>query len=410
MADIIEDGSKASAPQCPQCHAACAADDHFCRSCGTYLREDAQAIDVYLAKVVPERIDAALAVRFRDQKIIEVETAEKLAERAMGWLKLAGFFIGIPILVCSAALSFLGIRTYWDLESASQKASKLEALVSTAEKQFGGVQKRVDELDIALKDTRSRIDQQQAQITNIQERLRFCPAKGLSADLKNKLQDKLSHYITYLEKVGFQNLEGQVSVCIYSKDDPIKDRRLDTNERNSFYVQDDETIYIHQDLAPVASVALREYAHHALFQAVPNVQMNSSLEEVESGLADYFPASFLDDPLIGETLGRLFGLSTSYIRNLATTAGYGTVKPASPADIFHARGEIWGAALWQCRRELGADVADKIALQAWKDMNTEKVRPASLKTFSAALVKSEATAGKRTSCLARQIAQRGLPT
>src|ERR1700738_541227 len=134
MADV-----KASSPQCPQCHSACTADDRFCRSCGTYLRDDARAIDAYLAKAVPERIDAALAVRFRDQKVVEVETAEKLAERAMGWLKVVGFFVGIPILVCSALLSFLGIKTFSALEVASQKASNLDALVSNAEKQFGGV-------------------------------------------------------------------------------------------------------------------------------------------------------------------------------------------------------------------------------------------------------------------------------
>jgi hypothetical protein len=121
MTDVVENGAKASGPKCPQCHAGCRVDDRFCRNCGTYLREDAQAIDAYLAKVVPERIDAALAARFRDQKIVEVETAEKLAERAMGWLKLAGFFVGIPLLACGAVLSFLGIKTFSDLETACRR-------------------------------------------------------------------------------------------------------------------------------------------------------------------------------------------------------------------------------------------------------------------------------------------------
>ena len=80
MADVVQDVGKAGGPHCPQCEASCAPGDRFCRSCGTDLREDAQVIDAYLTKVVPQRIDAALAVRFRDQKIVEVETAEKLAE------------------------------------------------------------------------------------------------------------------------------------------------------------------------------------------------------------------------------------------------------------------------------------------------------------------------------------------
>jgi hypothetical protein len=411
MADVMEDVTEASGPHCPQCHAACTAADRFCRSCGTYLREDAQAIDAYLAKVVPERIDAALAVRFRDQKIVEVETAEKLAARAMGWLKVVGFFVGLPILVCSAVLSFLGIKTFSDLEVASQKASNLDALVSNAEKQFGGVQKRVDELDGTLKEVRSRIDQQiaeinteqqrlQAQVTNIQERLRFCPAKGLSAELENNLQGELGKFITYLEKVGFQNLDRQVSVCVYSKDDPIQG--LPSDDRNAYYYQESRTIYIHQDVASVASITLREYALHALLQAVPTGM--DSAAEVLYGLADYFSASFLDDPLVGETLGTLLGLPTSYIRNLATTAKYGEVSTEA-----HARGEIWGAVLWQCRRELGADVVDKIALQAWKDVKPEKTGPPNLWAFSAALVKGEGTAGKRTNCFSREIAKRGLP-
>jgi hypothetical protein len=416
MADVMEDVIKPTGPQCPQCHAACTADDHFCRTCGAYLREDAKAIDAYLARVVPERIDAALAVRFRDQKVVEVETAEKLAERAMGWLKVVGFFVGIPILVCSAVLSFLGIKTFSDLELASQKASNLDALVSNAEKQFGGVQKRVDELDGTLKEARSRIDQQiaeinteqqrlQAQVASIQERLRFCPAKGLSADLKNNLQDKLGKFIIYLEKVGFQNLDKQVSVCVYSKDDPIQNPNLAglTSQLNAAYSIEDRTIYIHQDMAAVASIALHEYTLYALSQ-VPNVE-SLAYDEVEFGLADYFPASFLDDPLIGETLGKLVHLSTSYIRNLATTKKYGEAI-AEP----HFRGEIWGAALWQCRHELGADVVDKITLQAWKNMNVGKAERKDLKTFSAALVKGEATTGKQTSCLSHQIAQRGLPS
>ena len=416
MSTVGDKGEPTSAgPQCPQCHAAFAPEDRFCRSCGSYLRDDAKAIDAYLAKAVPERIDAALATRFKDQKIVEVETAEKLAERAMNWLKLAGFFIAIPLVVCGAVLSFLGIKTYSSLEEASQKATSLQTLVSNAEKQFGGLPKRMEELDAQAKSAKSQLDEQikqidarqktlQAQVSNIQERLKFCPAKGLSAEMKNQIQEKLGKYIGYLEKLGFQNLDGQVSVCVYSKDDPIRDDPAISSSdfKNAFYMPDRRIIYIHQDMASVPSVALREYTHYALAQAANRSDYGAAVTEIESGLADYLPSSFTNDPLIGDGLGKLFHLPTSYLRDLSNTARYDTAQ-----DESHARGEIWAAALWQCRAEIGADTLDKIVLQVWRDTN--KVASPNLNGFGAALVKSEAATGGKTKCLSRRFTERRIP-
>jgi hypothetical protein len=396
---------------CPQCHALAESGDRFCRNCGHRLRDDELALEAQLARMLPAQIEAALANRFKDQKIVEMETAEKLAERAMGWLKLLGFFVGIPILLFGAALSFLGIKTYTGIESAMQKATRFEALVSNAEKQFGGVQKRVNDFDTTLANAQKQINEKiaqlgseqqklQTQVANIQERLRFCPSKGLTSDLKTTLQDKLGKYIERLEKIGFQNLETQISVCIYSKDEPALG---DVTSLNAFYMQQERTVYIHRDLAFAISVALREYGHHALLAVLPKAQQEVRDSEVESALADYFAASFLDDPLLGENTGKLFGMTTSYIRNLATASTYAAASAES-----HARGEIWGAALWQCRRELGTDTVDKISLQAWKDFNNRSVKPENLKSFSAALVAGEAATGNQ-GCFLKQITQRGLP-
>jgi predicted amidophosphoribosyltransferase len=66
--------------------------DRFCRKCGLALRAEAGAIEAYLAQILPGRGDAALKDRFKEQKSVEVETAELLAERAMKWLRAFGFF------------------------------------------------------------------------------------------------------------------------------------------------------------------------------------------------------------------------------------------------------------------------------------------------------------------------------
>jgi hypothetical protein len=412
--DAVPESAKRDGQACPRCQAAHQACDRFCRNCGLELRDDAGAIEAYLARILPERIDSALRSRFKDQKVVEVEVSEKVAERAMGWLKTLAFFLGIPALILGAILSFLGIKTYSDIEKASQKATEFERVVSGAEQKFEGVQKRVDSLDVTLKNAQARIDNQlaqlegqqqslQAQVKSIENRLRFCPSKGLSSALRESLQGQLSKFIVHLERVGFRELDEQVLVCIYSKDDPLEKYKDMSDVRNAFYNPADRTIYIHADLSSVASVALREYTHHALSKAAPRIMSIDEAREIESGLADYFAASFLGEPGIGDTLGPLFGLNTSYLRTLANDLKYAAVR-SDP----HSRGEVWSAALWRCRTQLGRDAVDKISLQAWSGLADQAAKPDIAKKFGAFLIAQERTAAGQV-CLMQQLAQRGLP-
>jgi hypothetical protein len=68
---------KGGASECARYGQSYDAGDLFCRNCGLEVRDDAGAIEAYLAKVVPVRVDAILKDRFRDQKVVEVETASK---------------------------------------------------------------------------------------------------------------------------------------------------------------------------------------------------------------------------------------------------------------------------------------------------------------------------------------------
>ena len=97
------------ARSCPQCGLAVGATDRFCAGCGLELRGDTEAISALVARMLPERIDAALKDRIREQKVVEVETAQLLAERAITWLKVFGFFLGIPVLLAVAIFSFVGV-------------------------------------------------------------------------------------------------------------------------------------------------------------------------------------------------------------------------------------------------------------------------------------------------------------
>jgi hypothetical protein len=401
--------------KCPGCKVPYTSGDWFCRSCGLQLRDDSKAIDAYLAKVAPERIDEAIKARFKEQKVVEIETAAMLAERAMSWLKTLAFFIGIPALVCVAALSLFGIKTYSDIEKASQKAEQFEKTVSGAQEKFGGVQKRVEGLDESLKAAETRITSQlvklgeqqknlQTQVKGIQERLGFCPSEKLSPELRSSLEAQLSGFIKYLEKIGFQNLDDQVIVCVFSNDNPPV-RGL--GGPNGYYSSESRTINIHQDLTPDPGIALGLYAKYALLKASPATAGNwiPARAEIESGLTDYFPGSYLENSKVGDTLGPIFKVTTPYIRNLDNDLKYSEDEP----DQFE-RGTVWGGAFWRCRAQLGRDVFDPILVRARQDVAKDMDTPGIGKKFGSALAARErAATGKPDSCMAQQINNRGLP-
>jgi hypothetical protein len=127
------------------------------------------------------------------------------------------------------------------------------------------------------------------------------------------------------------------------------------------------------------------------------------VDAIESGLADYLAASFLQTPIIGKDLGRLFQLPTPYIRTLdnnQTFDGVGRDKFGN----HHKVGETWGGALWACRKNARKQI-DETVLTAWRAANAGASDSAS-KRFGAVLAAAPAPAG---ACLADEIAKRGLP-
>ena len=90
---------------------------------------------------------------------------------------------------------------------------------------------------------------------------------------------------------------------------------------------------------------------------------------IESGLADYFPASSQSDPRIAETaalrLRDILGeevFNKPYVRNLVNNRKFSEIQGGTlPADA----GEIWGGAFWDVRLLMGKDSADQLLLSTW---------------------------------------------
>jgi hypothetical protein len=219
---------------------------------------------------------------------------------------------------------------------------------------------------------------------------------GFGIPALDKVRSTLTRFVVYMKQVGFTGSDDNVTVYLYSKESPLPgDLRDQSDTINAFYY--DHAVYVHWSMSADMSVFLREYSHHVLLEAASNGPIGASA--VESALADFFPASFLGSPLIGEGLGPLFQLKTSYIRRLDNSLAYPDVQ-----NEAHARGEVWAGALWACRQELGQTVVDSAPAKAW--LNTAHATGNIEGAYGKALLTS---AGAAQPCLSREIEKRKIP-
>jgi hypothetical protein len=218
----------------------------------------------------------------------------------------------------------------------------------------------------------------------------------ISEIVEERLRVTLSLFKRFLQGKGFSDL-GEPQVFIYSKDKPPPQyRERGEGEPNSFYVN--YNIFIHKDLSSDVSVALREYTHYALLEALGSPPSYKQTE-VESALADYLPATFLDSSAFGSNLNKDIGLSIGRFRDIDNSQSYDAVPP----DWF-SRGIVWAAALWSCRQRSGRGVDDLI-LSLWRQaMVTPDEDQLIVQRFGAALAASPL--GR---CFIQEMSSRNLP-
>src|SRR5258706_12425512 len=119
---------------CPNCSSPNADGKKYCSDCGTPLDPQSQALEL----LVKTKVETAIQAKFKDQKLVDVETSQAIAERLHGWGRLFGFFVALPVAVLLIVLSFLGIERYSDFKSMvggieQQVKPKLEQAKSDAE-------------------------------------------------------------------------------------------------------------------------------------------------------------------------------------------------------------------------------------------------------------------------------------
>src|SRR5882724_6990882 len=119
---------------CPQCNSPSAEGKKYCADCGTPLDPQAKHLETF----VKTQVEESIKERFKDQKLVDIETSQAIAERFHGWAKLFGFFVALPVAIVLIVLSFLGIQKYSDFKNMiggieQQVKPKIEQAKSDAE-------------------------------------------------------------------------------------------------------------------------------------------------------------------------------------------------------------------------------------------------------------------------------------
>src|SRR2546423_1299158 len=89
---------------CPSCTAQNPDDKKYCGDCGAPLHSQSPSFRDQIQVVIKDQL--------KDQKVLEIETAQAIVARLLDWGKLFSIAVVIPLTILGAALGWFGVKTY----------------------------------------------------------------------------------------------------------------------------------------------------------------------------------------------------------------------------------------------------------------------------------------------------------
>ena len=191
----------------------------------------------------------------------------------------------------------------------------------------------------------------------------FERSAALTRPLQQSLQSLLESYLTYFDELGFVRPEQDVTIRIAEQVVGLAQYNFVAG-----------TISIDSRIADDLSIPLREVNHHLLWPG-SRPHSGSELEVIESGLADYFACSFLNNPNLGEKAAEALDLDRDYIRTLTKDTAFTALARSAYPQRLYVGAEVWGGLFWEIRTNLGRSVADSLAADAWLQIRGEAAGP-----------------------------------
>jgi F0F1-type ATP synthase membrane subunit b/b' len=180
---------------CPRCGVLNADGKNFCGDCGTPL----DATSRYLEEFIRVQVEDTIQHRLKNQELLEIETAARIATKLHGWATVFTYFVGIPLAIFLIVLGILGFREYRDFTALIRTAdTKIRPLIDQATMSAKNAQ---TEAAAAQK----RADEAQAQIANTMEQLKL---QLRSATGTTQKVSELSHRVSDLEQQTTNRISG----------------------------------------------------------------------------------------------------------------------------------------------------------------------------------------------------------
>ena len=355
--------------KCTQCKAENPDDKRFCSDCGGPLDPASAAVKGLVETTLREKVGEFLKERYKDQKLVEIETTQAIAVRLSDWAKLLGFFIGIPLALLFFLLGFFGVTKYSEfstLVTSSQKSIETHL----AETQKGAEKLRKDaetlaadyeKLKLRLADSETlaaQVETLSRKVDAISDKLGFTATSKISPEIKAQLEAAFDKFKKHLQGLGYKGTNARVEIDIPEK---INIGMI------AYYEPTKQRMVIESRYAGDPVILYREYMHHVLHSSgAPSGQSDAlwPYYAIESALAWYVPCSFINDPAPART-------ATSW--DLTKKRSFRELRPDLAAATVDGT-EIWGAAFWAMRQKLTPEVADKLLLDTWFKLRPDELR------------------------------------
>jgi hypothetical protein len=348
-------------------------------------------------------VSKVLADHVKDREVVETQTAVAVVEKVWQWGKLFAGVVGVAVALFVATLAVVGYTKVADLDKEA-KAAK-EGVTKAADGAAKDLQAKAKESEVAQKEFVARLEQEKKnldalskdlpqltakvsaltgkadalqrevderlarldkKVTDIQDRFGGVP---LPAATQDRLKAKLKPYQDYLGRVGFAGAADDLPLYQTAGADYdsfymlepagriVLGRPLVTDRR---FLDSPDALY-------------REFTHHVLLAAGngPGTQGvdDSGLAGIEYGLADYYVASFANDPALYKSfaavLGRIEGDRADVpLRTIKNDKMFD--KLSGEPSAAHKDSEVWSGAFWALRERLGQEVTDRVLRTGWK--------------------------------------------
>lgn len=180
---------------------------------------------------------------------------------------------------------------------------------------------------------------------------------------------------SYLRSLGYNGLNRQFDVIVQFID---PESPYDVNAFFSPTLFDNrggivmQTNLLSADTTLDSSILFHEYGHAMVHAIVNSLNSSNQFRAVNEAFADYFAASFFNNPAIGEFFPILspspnFLTRQAFLRNIENQTRY----PDSVQGQPHADSLMFSAALWDIRRTQGQQRADLIAINGLARMSSQ---------------------------------------